>query len=50
VFIAQHATGTCCWGCLQKWHGIPRGRPLNAEERQYVLAVLKRWIEDEENS
>jgi len=25
VFIAQHATGTCCRGCLQKWHFIPPG-------------------------
>ena len=28
VFIAQHATGTCCRKCLAKWHGIPRGRAL----------------------
>ncbi|MFD5543335.1 DUF4186 domain-containing protein [Streptomyces sp. NPDC127079] len=26
VFVAQHATATCCRGCLQRWHGIPRGR------------------------
>lgn len=25
-FIAQHATGCCCRGCLRKWHGIPEGR------------------------
>jgi hypothetical protein len=25
VFIAQHATATCCRGCLEKWHGIPKG-------------------------
>jgi hypothetical protein len=25
VFIAQHATATCCRGCLEKWHAIPRG-------------------------
>ena len=28
VFIAQHATGTCCRGCLAKWHHIPKGNPL----------------------
>ena len=22
VFIAQHATATCCRGCLYKWHRI----------------------------
>ena len=24
VFISQHATGTCCRGCLYKWHGISK--------------------------
>lgn len=23
VFLAQHATGCCCRGCLYKWHRIP---------------------------
>lgn len=44
VFIAQHATACCCRGCLQKWHGIPRGRPLTTEEQDYVLSVLERWL------
>ena len=22
VFVAQHATATCCRGCLEKWHHI----------------------------
>ena len=25
VFVAQHATGTCCRGCLEKWHGDSQG-------------------------
>ena len=45
VFIAQHATGTCCRSCLQKWHGIDAGRPLSAEEQQHVVAAIARWIE-----
>jgi hypothetical protein len=45
AFIAQHATATCCRGCLEKWHRIPKGRALEGEEKQYVLAVLKRWLE-----
>ncbi len=28
VFVAQHATATCCRGCLEKWHAIPKGREL----------------------
>ena len=44
VFIAQHATGTCCRSCLAKWHGIAQGRALDAQEREHVVAVLKRWL------
>jgi hypothetical protein len=44
VFTAQHATATCCRGCLAKWHGIPRGRPLDAIEKAHVVAVLERWL------
>lgn len=47
VFVAQHATGTCCRGCLAKWHGIARGRPLETTERDYVAAVLERWLKRE---
>ena len=45
VFIAQHATGCCCRGCLEKWHHIPKGRALTAEEQAYVVEVLMHWIE-----
>ncbi|HEV2914289.1 MAG TPA: DUF4186 domain-containing protein [Pyrinomonadaceae bacterium] len=44
AFIAQHATATCCRGCLEKWHRIPKGHALRTEEKQYVLAVLERWL------
>ena len=33
VFIAQHATATCCRGCLQKWHAIPKGRVLQRADQ-----------------
>lgn len=44
VFVAQHATATCCRGCLQKWHGIPKGRELTLEEKRYVVEVIKGWL------
>jgi hypothetical protein len=44
VFIAQHATATCCRGCLEKWHRIPKGYALQPEEKRYVLDVLQRWL------
>jgi hypothetical protein len=45
IFIAQHATATCCRGCLEKWHRIARGRELTEDEIEYVIAVLTRWLE-----
>lgn len=44
VFVAQHATALCCRGCMAKWHGIPRGRALEAEEKRYILSVIERWL------
>jgi hypothetical protein len=48
VFVAQHATATCCRGCLAKWHAIPRGRPLAAHEKAHIIAVLERWLRAQE--
>ena len=45
VFVAQHATATCCRGCLEKWHGIRAGRPLTEGDTRHVLAVIQRWLE-----
>jgi predicted Fe-S protein YdhL (DUF1289 family) len=44
IFVAQHGTATCCRGCLENWHGIPRWRPLTPEEKAYILSVLRRWL------
>lgn len=44
VFLAQHATATCCRGCLAKWHRIPAGRALTEAEQRYVTAVIMAWI------
>ena len=44
VFLGQHATGTCCRGCLEKWHGIPKGRALSDEEQARIVDVLMQWI------
>jgi hypothetical protein len=40
VFVAQHATASCCRGCLAKWHGIPKGKPLTEEEIGYLFSEL----------
>jgi hypothetical protein len=47
VFIAQHATATCCRGCFAKWYGVPQGRPLDAREQAQAVAAIARWLERE---
>ncbi|HEY8593516.1 MAG TPA: DUF4186 domain-containing protein [Sphingomicrobium sp.] len=47
VFIAQHATATCCRSCLAKWHNIAAGKPLTAAEQEHVIAAIARWIEEQ---
>lgn len=45
VFIAQHATATCCRPCLAKWHGIPQERPLTQSEQDHIIAAIAHWLE-----
>jgi hypothetical protein len=47
VFVAQHATATCCRGCLAKWHGIAKGHELTEDERAYVVDVICTFIASE---
>lgn len=44
VFVAQHATATCCRSCLAKWHGIPKGRELTDAEVRHVVGAIDRWL------
>ena len=47
VFIAQHATATCCRGCIEKWHHIPKEKTLNDIEIDYIVNIMIEWIEKE---
>lgn len=47
VFIAQHATGTCCRGCLNRIHHMEKNRELTDSEVDYIVEVIMRWIERE---
>ena len=47
VFLAQHATATCCRGCLSKWHGIGKGAPLEEAQIEYVINVIRAWLDRE---
>ena len=44
VFIAQHATATCCRGCLANRHGIEKGKELRPAELAHVSAVIENWL------
>jgi hypothetical protein len=44
VFIAQHATATCCRSCLAKWHFIAPGRGLTEAQVAYVVGVIEHWL------
>lgn len=44
VFIAQHATATCCRGCLSKWHRIEKGKELTPSQQEYVVNIIMEWI------
>ncbi|MGH1591362.1 DUF4186 domain-containing protein [Methylobacterium phyllosphaerae] len=44
AFTAQHATATCCRGCLAKWYTIPAGRELTAVEQAHVVEAIGRWL------
>jgi len=47
VFVAQHATATCCRTCLARWHGIAKGNQLTDEELLLVVDTITRFIERE---
>ena len=47
VFIAQHATATCCRECIRKWHDIPKGRALNEKEIDFIVSLIMEWIEQQ---
>ena len=50
VFIAQHATATCCRGCIEKWHKFPQHRELTQTEQEYLVSVIMEWINRQINS
>lgn len=47
TFIAEHATATCCRGCLYKWHKIKPGIELTEKQKDYIVNVIMTWIDKE---
>lgn len=50
TFIAQHATATCCRGCLYKWHHIEKNKELTDQDVNYIVNLIMEWIKNEINS
>ena len=47
VFVAQHACGCCCRGCLRKWYRVPEHTELSAAQQEKIVNLLMAWIEKE---
>ncbi len=47
VFIAQHATATCCRGCLYKWYKIPKNIELDDTTVKFIVDLIMAWIKKE---
>lgn len=48
VFKAQHATATCCRGCLFKWHEIEKRRRLTPVEISRIVDLIMQWIDNKQ--
>lgn len=49
VFVAQHATATCCRGCLEKWWHVPKGTEIPPDRQSRIVDFLMTWISREMN-
>ena len=47
VFIAQHATATCCRKCINKWHKFPMGTQLTQQQQDYIVELIMKWIKQQ---
>ena len=47
VFVAQHATGCCCRGCLEKWYKVKKGVPLTKLQQEKIVELLLDWCEQD---
>lgn len=50
VFVAQHATATCCRKCINKWHHFEMNVRLTDEQQEYIIALIMQWIKNQINN
>lgn len=46
LYHAQHAVAACCRKCIEYWHAIPTGRPLQPDEVQYLAELVMHYVDD----
>ena len=46
IHDAQHALACCCRGCLEYWHGIPKGAELTQDQIDYFTDLVMRYVDD----
>lgn len=44
IYLAQHATGTCCRKCIEEWYGIDRNEIMTKEDINYLTEVILIYI------
>lgn len=49
VFTAQHATATCCRGCINKRHKFSKDVQLTKEQQKYLVDLIMEWIKRQVN-
>ena len=47
VFIAEHATATCCRGCIEKLHHIKKNKELTDHEIDFIVELIMEWTRRE---
>ena len=47
VFVAQHATATCCRGCIEKWYKIPKNTTLSPTQQEKIVNLIMFCISKE---
>jgi dTDP-4-amino-4,6-dideoxygalactose transaminase len=50
VFKAQHATATCCRGCLNKWYKVPMHKELTEAQQEKIVNLIMAWIKRQMNT
>lgn len=45
IFYAQHSVAACCRKCIEYWHGIAMGAPLENEHVGYLKELIVQYVE-----